>query len=44
MAELVESRKGVLLHVDGYLYYSNGGKISSKAYWNCHLKPECLAR
>ena len=32
MAELVESRKGVLLHVDGYLYYSNGGKIPNTVF------------
>lgn len=45
MAELIKSKqsKGTfLLHLNGFLYYKNGGKIGEKVNWKC--RSECGAR
>lgn len=41
--ELIKSRKGNFLHVDGFLYYYHSCP-KNHVYWNCRKKDECLAR
>ena len=45
MAELIKSKSSkntFLLHLNGYLFYKNGGEIGGTSYWMC--RNNCGAR
>lgn len=35
VVELLPSRKTVILHIDGFLFYKHSGTIGGKVYWEC---------